>query len=148
MFSGKQRSPTATACIAALLMLAGCQPAQPPETAAPLETASAPAQPSETAAPTETVSPPTTIEGPDWSYVVQFPETYSPGSASSSMGHSLEYRIDWGDGNLSDWTDQGAGHNWEQSGEYPIKAQARCKDHPEVISPWSEKLITVSVTWE
>ena len=141
MFSRRfdSRSVTAvTALIAVLVVLMGCGPAELPTTVSPTQITS----------PSETISAPARIEGPDWSYVIQDQETYTPGGATSSVGHNLEYRIDWGDEKLSGWTDHGAGHTWEESGEYPIKAQARCKDHPVNVSSWSDVLITVEVTWE
>ena len=85
MIHGKSPSrciPAVTAWVAVLVSFSGCGPAESPEPAGP----------------PETVSSPTSIDGPDWSYVVvQDEETYTPDGATSSLGHGLEYRIDWGD---------------------------------------------------
>jgi hypothetical protein len=60
------------------------------------------------------------------------------GGAASNRGHAVEYRVDWGDGIVSDW---GAGtsatHAWGAAGVYPVAAQARCAEDPDVESPWS-----------
>ena len=59
-------------------------------------------------------------------------------SAKSNLNHDLEYRFDWGDGTFSVWGDSSGTHVYEYSGEYEIRARARCKLHQDVVSVWSE----------
>lgn len=75
-------------------------------------------------------------------------QNYSTGGASSSSGHGLEYRFDWGDGAQSVWsTSTSASHSWSVEGEYAIKAQSRCATHTERMSVWSgEQTVTVGET--
>ena len=67
--------------------------------------------------------------------------TYTTSGGSSSEGHAIEYRFDWGDGTYSTW-DPGAtdSHAWSASGLYMVRAQARCQEHPAVESAWSSVL--------
>ena len=129
-----------------LLIVLGCEPNASPTSHSTTTTSSN--GDSDATDERETVTVPTSIDGPDWSYVIQEPETYTPTGATTGSGHKLEYRIDWGDGHTSDWTTTGAGHNWKESGDYELKAQARCQEHPDDTSEWSDPLITVEVTWE
>ncbi len=59
---------------------------------------------------------------------------YSTGGASTSCGHSLQYRFDWGDGTTSSWGGTGASHSWSNPGTYCVKAQARCATHTTILS--------------
>ncbi len=70
-------------------------------------------------------------------------KTYSVESMSSH-GHRYQARIDWGTGQVSDWVN--ASHPlatvyvvfaYDTSGTFQMRAQARCIDHPEVITDWS-----------
>lgn len=46
--------------------------------------------------------------------------------ATSSLGHSVEYRFDWGDGNYSEWSSSTSGsHAWSTAGIYLVKAEFR-----------------------
>ena len=94
---------------------------------------------------TETVSAPNTPTGPS-SVGAGESATYTASGATSSSGHSLEYRFDWDDGNLSTWSSStGRSHAWSSSGTYAVKAQARCATHDDVESEWSNPK-SVSVT--
>ena len=88
----------------------------------------------------ETVSAPSTPSGPSGGQ----PGTsydYTTGGSSSSLGHAVEYRFDWGDGSYSTWSaSTGASHSWATSGMYQVKAQARCGTHAGVVSGWSSAL--------
>jgi hypothetical protein len=85
----------------------------------------------------ETVSAPTNISGPASVFVDQSYQ-YSLSGAFSSEGHTLEYRIDWGDGDISMWSSQNyAFKTWTATGTYDVIAQARCQDHPDIESAWS-----------
>jgi len=93
----------------------------------------------------ETVSRPGTPSG-ETTIETGVTESYSTKSASSSQGHVLEYRFDWGDGAMSDWAASlGASHTWVSAGAYEIKAQARCQEHTDVESLWSLTPLTVTV---
>jgi hypothetical protein len=58
---------------------------------------------------------------------------YTLGGAESSLGHGIEYRIDWGDGTYSDWSPStNVQKVWNASGTYLVRVQARCiPDHIE-----------------
>jgi len=93
----------------------------------------------------ETISAPSTPSGP----LVGLPGlsyTFSAGGSSSNLGHPLEYRFDWGDGNYSSWSSSpSAPKSWASAGIYEVKAQARCSHHPSVTSDWSPGLsVTIS----
>jgi hypothetical protein len=92
------------------------------------------------AQPGETVSAPFQPSG-QTSGVVATEYPYVPSGARSSDGHSLEYRFDWGDGSHSEWVAGDPSHVWAFPGIYPVRAQARCADHNDVVSPWSEALV-------
>ncbi|MFH1022177.1 MAG: C1 family peptidase [Planctomycetota bacterium] len=72
--------------------------------------------------------------------------SYSTGGSSSSLGHSLEYRFDWGDGNYSNWSSSStASKTWYFAGEYAVKAQARCATDTSIVSEWSSgAVVTIS----
>jgi hypothetical protein len=68
--------------------------------------------------------------------------TFLTGGSVSNLGHALEYRFDWGDGEFSDWSSSlSADHSWSADDVYEIKAQARCKTHTSVVSAWSESTL-------
>ena len=92
--------------------------------------------------PAETVSAPNTPAGPT-SGNTGTDYTYSTGGSNSTLGHSVQYLISWGDGTDSDWLPVGtttASKSWTNAGSYSIQAQARCKDHTTVVSGWSQGL--------
>ena len=68
---------------------------------------------------------------------VDTPATYS--TAAAAIGHTVfEYRFDWGDGEVSPWSQsQSAAHAWSVIGSYRIAAQARDAEEPSAVSPWS-----------
>lgn len=87
--------------------------------------------------PPETISTPSPAGGPSAGKVNQL-LTFSTGGASSSLGHSLQYLFDWGDGSQSNWSyGANASHAWGDSGTYYIKTQARCASHTSRTSSWS-----------
>ena len=65
--------------------------------------------------------------------------SYTTSGGSSSCGHAIEYQFDWGDGNTSAWGAATQTHGWA-SGEYCVKARARCVTHPTIESGWTECL--------
>ena len=60
------------------------------------------------------------------------------GGSTSNLGHTVEYRFDWGNGTYSDWGDSSQSHIWEAGGSFMVRAQARCVQHTAVLSGWSE----------
>ena len=96
----------------------------------------------------ETVFIPTVLTGPvsgqtgiDYDYIV--------GGSYSSVGHPIEYMIDWGDGTTSDWLSESApadSHAWAFPGVFHVRGRARCAIHPTVISGWSSGIfVTMSM---
>ena len=68
--------------------------------------------------------------------------------ATDPKNDNLQYRFDFGDRTISDWselvssgTTSTISHIWENTGEYEIKAQAR--DQYGLLSEWSKKLDVV-----
>ncbi len=74
-------------------------------------------------------------------------------SATDPDGDSIAIRFDWGDGEISGWSDwQVSGdsismtHSWSDTGTYSIKAQA--KDKKDTTSNWSaEYQIEILAVW-
>jgi hypothetical protein len=90
------------------------------------------------AAPAETIDPiGAGASGPDngaLGEVQTFTVIYP---ADSSLGHAVQYQFDWGDGSYSDWSAALAGlHAWSAVGTYTVRVQARCVDHPGIVSTW------------
>ena len=95
----------------------------------------------------ESITTPSTPSGPS-SGNVGTSYSYSTGGASSSLGHNLQYRFYWEDGDTSSWsTSTSASHSWSSAGTYYVKAQARCATHTSVESSWST-FKTVTITSE
>ena len=91
---------------------------------------------------TETISTPTTPSGdntvPAWA-----PSIYATGGSASNLGHSVQYRIEWGDGSDSGWLPVGttsAAKGWKVAGTYNVRAKARCSVDTGVESAWSAAL--------
>ncbi len=59
----------------------------------------------------------------------------------NNMGHLMEYMFDYGDGRQSLWqsySDQvGNAIKYSVVGDFPVRSQVRCIEHPDVISDWS-----------
>ena len=92
----------------------------------------------------ETVSTPSIPSGPS-SGIVGQSLSFSTGGSSSNLGHSVEYRFDWGDGTFSTWGSASVNHVYTTAGLFSVKAQARCASHTEVLSGWSSgKSVSVS----
>ncbi len=74
--------------------------------------------------------------------------SYRTGGSSCEAGHDVEFRFDWGDGNRSCWSlNTERIKSWDTEGVYEVRAQARCKENPEVESEWSD-LLAISITEE
>ncbi|NOY60611.1 MAG: T9SS type A sorting domain-containing protein [Calditrichaeota bacterium] len=87
----------------------------------------------------ETVSTPNKPSGPT-AGVVGESLIYSTGGATSNLGHDVEYKFDWGDGNSSNWGAASHSHQYTVTGTYNIRARARCQTHTSVVSGWSSAL--------
>jgi len=86
---------------------------------------------------TETISIPSAPSGPTTG-TTGSSYSYSTGGSTSSLGHPIQYRFDWGDGTSSDWSSSvTASKSWAGPGTYSIKAQARCGSCLTVLSGWS-----------
>ena len=82
----------------------------------------------------EKVSVPSTPSGSAVA-VVGSTRTYTTGGASSSLGHTVEYRFNWGDGAYSSWgTGTSASHAWTAGGTCTVKAESRCQTHTGVTA--------------
>ena len=64
-------------------------------------------------------------------------------SSSDPEGDTIQYRFDWGDGNISAWGSSSQSHSWSSAGSYCVKAQA--KDSNGTTSAWSS-CHTVSIS--
>ena len=97
--------------------------------------------------PTEAITIPLILSGPTngnpgVSYL------YATGGSSSNLGHSVQYLFDWGDGTNSGWLSAGtlsASKFWTSTGNYVVKAKARCVSHTSFESSWSAGL-SVSIS--
>ncbi len=63
--------------------------------------------------------------------------TFTTGDALSNYGHGVEYQFSWGDGSSSSWDLNAQTHSYVNAGSFTIRAQARCKTHPNIVSNWS-----------
>ncbi|RKZ14324.1 hypothetical protein DRQ53_11780 [bacterium] len=87
---------------------------------------------------TETVSTPDTPTGPATADTSENPR-FDTSGGTSSEGHNVDYRFDWGADGISDWGSSTYRHNrFDTPGNYDVKAQARCRDHTGVESAWSD----------
>jgi len=87
--------------------------------------------PEETGAPLRPVCPAGATTGSD--------VTCTLGGAISNLGHPVEYRVDWGDGAVSEWgSSTSLSHAWLVAGSYAPSAQARCATDTALESAWSE----------
>ena len=95
--------------------------------------------------PSETITTPGTIAG-TLSPVQGTPYSYTVGTATSSLGHTVEYSFDWGDGSSPSFsTSATATHTWFSTGQKSIIVTARCQTHTGVSNNNSPgKSITVT----
>lgn len=94
---------------------------------------------------TEEISTPNIPNGPSSGETNQS-LSYTTSGASSNLGHSIEYRFDWGDGNYSNWSSStSASHSWSMAGAKYVRDQARCTVHVDKTSDWSDaKLVVIN----
>jgi M6 family metalloprotease-like protein len=58
---------------------------------------------------------------------------YTIGASTSSLGHTVEYSFNWGDGTSSSYsTSRTASHSWSTTGQKTIIVTARCQTHTNV----------------
>jgi ribosomal 50S subunit-recycling heat shock protein len=98
----------------------------------------------------ESVFIPTILSGPA-NGITNESYTYTTGGSRSSLGHPIQYLIDWGDGTNSDWLPSGeltASKTWTIGGVYTIRSRARCAFHTDVISNWSPGFTVTIITPE
>ncbi len=97
---------------------------------------------------TETISTPGTPNG-ETSPLPNVQYSYSTSGATSNLGHTIEYRFDWGDGSTSDWSiSKSASYTWTTEGERTITVTARCQDHTEIQSESAGLDINVNIPEE
>jgi hypothetical protein len=107
--------------------------------------------------PVETVSTPGLPSGtPDTQ--TGWNEEFCTAGAVSNFGHALEYQFDFDAAGVHDTTDWDsadcATHTWTSAGPYIVKTRARCAEHPDVISGWSQgkyvavDLEIISAPWQ
>jgi len=82
------------------------------------------------------VSAPTTPSGPSINYM-NTSCAFTTGGSTCNLGHAVQYRFDWGDGQYSTYGSSSASHSWSSYGTYSIRAQARCATANNVVSSWS-----------
>ena len=79
--------------------------------------------------PTETISIPGDLSG-EPNPIQNVFYSYTVGASTSSLGHTVEYSFNWGDGISSSWsTSTSASHAWSSTGQKTIIVTARCQTH-------------------
>jgi ELWxxDGT repeat protein len=70
-------------------------------------------------------------------------------SGESNHDHDLQYSVEWGEGQVTDWTDFGSGvtsvqlsHAWSSPGSHGIQFGVRCAQHD--IQDWQEHQISIA----
>lgn len=70
----------------------------------------------------------------DWEFFTSY-------GTVSNMGHSVEFQMDFGDETMSGWTPNPASVHFEEVGDFEIKLRARCQEHTDVVSEWSDPFL-------
>ncbi len=93
----------------------------------------------------ETVSQPSMPSGVDSGLINKILQ-FNTGGSSSSVGHSIQYQFNWGDGSYSGWSNSSTASNqWSNAGNYNINSRARCATHTSILSnSSSSKQIIIS----
>jgi len=91
------------------------------------------------------ITPPTSINGPSTAKVGEI-VYFSASGATSSQEHNLEYQFDWGDGNISTWTNGTNNHIYYSMGSKSVRSRARSATDTSAVSSWSEEPVTVPVS--
>jgi len=90
----------------------------------------------------ESVSTPITPVGPNLG-IIWTVYSFSASGSISTLGHTVEYQYDWGDGTFSSWGSSIQSKSWSTYGSFVIKARARCVTDQSVVSDWSSGLTFV-----
>ena len=94
-------------------------------------------------APEEEISRPTTPTG-DESANLNESKIYKTGGAASNLRHAVVYRFDLDADSVHQYTAwssvDSVTASWPDAGSYSVKAQARCAEHTNEVSPWSAGL--------
>jgi len=70
---------------------------------------------------------------------------FETSKVSSMLGHTVEYRFDWGDGHMSAWSqDTTAAHKWTDMGRFGIVAFARSLTDPTQVNRSDTLFVTVT----
>ena len=94
--------------------------------------------------PSESISGPNTPTGTANGTTGQS-YNFTAGGATSSLGHTVQYQFDWGDGTLSAWGSGTQSKAWSIAATYAVRARARCSTDTSILSNWSPAL-TVTIT--
>jgi parallel beta-helix repeat protein len=89
--------------------------------------------------PYEVISTPTAPSGPS-NGTIGMSYSFMTSNSFSSIGDSVQYLFDWGDGTNSGWLPVGitrASKYWISSGQHLVRSCARCSSHKAVVSAWS-----------
>jgi hypothetical protein len=87
----------------------------------------------------EKISTPTTPTGENLGDIGVTYE-FKTGGSLSTLGHSVEYQFDWGDGSFSAWGSATQSKSWNTLGTFVVRARARCATDTSVVSDWSSGL--------
>ena len=71
--------------------------------------------------------------------------TFHSGGSNSSIGGTVQYLYDWGNGRVSKWGSSTRTYAYGRSGTYKVRVRARSTAEPNTVSPWSSQM-TVSVS--
>ena len=94
----------------------------------------------------ETIGTPGNISGQS-SPIKGTSYTYSIGAVSSSMGHTIQYSFNWGDGTSSPWsTSLSASHAWSSTGQKILVVTARCQTHTSITASNPGNSVNVTTT--
>ena len=70
--------------------------------------------------------------------------TYTNIFSADNWGNSVEYRVNWADGQISGWfTNAFAAHTWTNFGVYTISMQAGSLYNTNVLSAWSSNTVSI-----
>ncbi len=84
----------------------------------------------------EEVTTPHTLNTPD-EPVTGDRLTFIAEGAINNYGFEVEYQFNWGDSTISTWGSNERSHTYFASDTFQVKARARSKVHPAVLSNWS-----------
>lgn len=72
---------------------------------------------------------------------------YTSATATSNLGHSVEYQFDWkGDASdLSSWGAISQNKTWTTSGSFSVKSRARCVADTSIVGSWTSGLAVTVV---